>query len=331
MFKSVVFYILTILTVSGYSQSKQIAILKHKFDGNFNVVYSPTLEISWYHLKKSLIGSGDLMISDPPSILEYLNGFEFHSGLFRNQNILTFSGRLDHNRYDSLTDLLSNSNLFRAYDFKQHIGKFISYTQIAFDFKWQGFIKSKKESSIVFDHQRVHTFELNSEADNYSEFARNIRVMDYKDENDFIIKIILNDAELVLAKLNKRHSLEQTYLDVNERMGQNNRGSLVTFLDSLKIPVIAFDLSKEFKELCDRRFLNDQCGDVQLDIVKQRIGFSLDEKGVKMSSDAVEEIFGRSERQLKFNQPFLIILKKIDSSVPILVTWISNTEFMTKY
>ncbi len=330
MLKTVTLIILNLVSVSIYSQSKQIPTMNHEFKGKFNVVYSPSLEISWLNLRKSLVDSDNLMMSDPPNFLSYLNNFELDSSLVTNQNIFTYCGSVDHFKSDSLTQLISNSNFYRPYDFSQHVGSFISYAQIAFDFKWQGFIRSDLNSSIIFDNQLVHTIELNSKAENYREFARNIKIMDFQDENDFIIKIVLNDTELILAKVQMRQSIEETYSEVNERMKLGTKG-LVTPLDSLKIPVLAFGLTKEFKELCNKRFLNEKIDNIQLDIVKQRIEFALNEKGVKMSSEAVDEIFGTSERQLKFDQPFLLILKKDKSSVPLLVSWISNTEFMTKH
>lgn len=106
--------------------------------------------------------------------------------------------------------------------------------------------------------------------------------------------------------------------------------------DLLNIPVVEFNLDKNFDNLIGNRFSADT-DTFQIDKAYQRIGLRLDEEGAEVESvveygvateEAPAQIEKPTPKHLIFDSPFLLVMKRVDSANPYLVVWIENTELL---
>ncbi|HLV50459.1 MAG TPA: hypothetical protein VKY44_00725, partial [Flavobacterium sp.] len=106
-----------------------------------------------------------------------------------------------------------------------------------------------------------------------------------------------------------------------------------TYLDKVRIPMIEFNLKKKYNELIGNQF---QAKNVMYEIVdvNQQNAFVLNEKGAEVESMATMDAAASAEeiepKNLIFNKPFVVFLKRKNSDFPYFAVYISNPELLKK-
>ncbi|HYA48169.1 MAG TPA: hypothetical protein VEG35_00600, partial [Burkholderiales bacterium] len=99
--------------------------------------------------------------------------------------------------------------------------------------------------------------------------------------------------------------------------------------DVLLVPDILFEVSHHFAELEGRRFKNQTLKGRTLDVAQEDISFRLDRSGAELRSEAKVYMLPTPTYFL-FNRPFLVCVKKRDSTQPYFVMWVDNAELLRK-
>ena len=95
--------------------------------------------------------------------------------------------------------------------------------------------------------------------------------------------------------------------------------------------MLDFDIQHRYKEIEGSRILNDGWTDSYIREATQEILFSLNEKGVLLSSEArivATRGIEKPRPRLIFDRPFLIYLKKEYSEMPYFIMWVGDSEVM---
>ncbi len=165
---------------------------------------------------------------------------------------------------------------------------------------------------------------------------RSVRLIDFKNNNDFILKILCKDTldEVYLAKIQPGKDLQSTYDDVMKRVN-SGKVEIPDGNCELMIPYIKFDTTTTINELINIEFLNNKNQGRIMQSCSQSTQFELFETGISFKSDyesiiefADLEIDRNKIRKLYFNHPFLIILKRKGSQEPYFLYWVAGAEFM---
>ncbi|WP_319586301.1 hypothetical protein [uncultured Desulfobulbus sp.] len=159
--------------------------------------------------------------------------------------------------------------------------------------------------------------------------GKQISILDYKDQDDFIIelKTLQKKDHLILAKIKPLETLDQTVRSVMNRM---KNGRPVDFTDSadMYIPVLDFDLLKDYSEL--KRIIqssNKRLNGQPIEVALQSIRFRLDETGAVLKSEAIM-VACLSRTNLVFDKPFLVLLQRDSAKNPYFALWVGNTELL---
>lgn len=165
---------------------------------------------------------------------------------------------------------------------------------------------------------------------------RSIRLIDYKNSNDFILKILCKDTldEVYLAKIQPGKDLQSMYDAIIKRVN-SGKIEIPDGNCELMIPYIKFDTTTTINELVNMEFVNKKNQSQILQNCSQSTQFELFETGISFKSEyesiiefADLEIDRNKIRKLYFNHPFLIILKRKGSQEPYFLYWVAGTEFM---
>jgi hypothetical protein len=91
-------------------------------------------------------------------------------------------------------------------------------------------------------------------------------------------------------------------------------------------------IEHRFKELegVDKPLSNSSMQGLWIDPALQVIEFKLDQRGASVSSQAMIAAKKGGPRELHFNRPFLIYMKKRDAKHPFFVMWVDNAELLIK-
>lgn len=100
-------------------------------------------------------------------------------------------------------------------------------------------------------------------------------------------------------------------------------------LEKLYIPVLNFDVLRKYSELYKHPIhtANENIDGTSITFAAQSIRFRLDERGAILKSEGIDAS-GLTERNLVFDKPFLIMLKRQEAKVPYFALWIGNTELL---
>lgn len=102
--------------------------------------------------------------------------------------------------------------------------------------------------------------------------------------------------------------------------------------DELKIPVISFNVSHEFDELCDKNLENAGFKDHKLTRARQKTKFRLSEAGVELKSESMMYYTkGDGPEQYNFGSPFTLYLQERNTELPYFMMYIDNEELLETY
>jgi hypothetical protein len=200
-------------------------------------------------------------------------------------------------------------------------------------FKW-AFDRFPDESlKLLFEGYYVDSFGISElqglEADS---MASQVVIFDYKIDGALIVelKTQAEDDRLILAKVKPEATLGETIKMVEKRL-QTAKPTLMEWNEALYIPVLNFDILREYSELYGHLInsTNRLFQGSKIVKSKQSIRFQLDEKGAVLKSEGgLYVVVASLPRTYTFDKPFLILLKRRDAENPYFALWVGNAELL---
>ncbi len=188
--------------------------------------------------------------------------------------------------------------------------------------------------------QRVRHFglwETMGEAD-WKEQAGQVVVHDHRSDEDFVVELLTKarDDRLLVARVPPEATLLDTARQVLARAAPSlwsrmTGGAHLRRKDTLKIPIVDFELLCQYSELAGRQISARQRVISQAD---QAIRFRLDDKGALLKSEFAMTAPrgglrpGFLPRSFVCDGPFLVLLLRKGRAAPYLALWIDNAELL---
>jgi len=188
-----------------------------------------------------------------------------------------------------------------------------------------------KEENILFNWQKVKGFISDNESQ-----RQNIKIIKYESDDKFIIKLELKDKndELILAKWYDMKNPQ----DILDEINKNNKEYLSTIgeLDYFKAPKLSLDYHRDYIELIGKSLINKDFNGYIIAWMFENIKFNMDEKGARVENEAVMMTIGSIEEEYKkpkpkkfiLDEPYWVVMKRIDSQNPYFILGVNNTEIM---
>jgi hypothetical protein len=191
--------------------------------------------------------------------------------------------------------------------------------QLAFEYAFTRFT-----TPFTFGGRQVESFGIDQYLEDQEDEARmagQVLVHDLANREDFVIELKTTTAtdRLLLARVPPAETLAATIAAVRERATGRDAAKMDEGLD-LRIPVIDFDLIRDYPGLLDLGFL----------IARQRTRFRLDEAGAVLKSEALNAFFATPEQPV-FSGPFLVLLERKGAANPYFALWVANAELLTPW
>jgi hypothetical protein len=308
---------LEVKKLSEYKNTQFIPTLEHKISNDKNSVYCATLLFAWDEIRKQI--NSPLTISNEYFDLKLLNKSTSFENVLKS-NEYNVSGKVDG-------DLITARAEFNK--------------SLPFELKLQSF-----KNKLTFDGQKVSSFGIYG-YDDYEQL-KIVQIVYYKNDNNFIIKLLPKDKEheIILFKTDQsfisigdmtKEIDKLTQIGKTEKKNEKiNWKYFYSEEDIVIIPMFNFNIETNYSTLQGNKFNTDE-QEFQIERAWQRTAFILDESGAEIESEAEiafteEEVEEEHEKPKKmiFDKPFLILLKRTDSKNPYFGLWTTNTELMTK-
>lgn len=153
--------------------------------------------------------------------------------------------------------------------------------------------------------------------------------------DEFVVEIRTNDVldRLVIAECVPRTTLAATVQWAIEKLRDDvdadPRARLeLDRLERFEVPCIDFDLERAYGELRYKKIKNEGFEAQSLGDVVERIKFSLNEGGARLSAEARIGGLSSPPRLMVCNVPFLVMVLRQGETVPCLAIWVANPSLL---
>ena len=129
----------------------------------------------------------------------------------------------------------------------------------------------------------------------------------------------------------RKDTLAATLADLEEKIKQSPGLARYRLLeDEVLVPNMSWKVSHHFHELegADKIIENGSAAGLFMAAAFQEIEFKLDRHGAEVLSTAYAMACDGGPKELHFNRPFLLYLKKRDAARPFFVMWVDNAELL---
>jgi hypothetical protein len=308
----------TVVSLAHYPSTVFVPTLEESFKPDRNVIYTPAFLLAWDGLKKEI--KLPLMVSR--------NSYQLN--LVNRSN--AFKGALAENEYEKEISVRDEEIGIRTF-FHKSLDFEVKLDSVLSGFKFKG--------------KAVRAFGM---PEYRSELAAVIQVLYYKSDNDFIVKLLLRERqqELILVKGAMEHNrLDALWRNVRSAIAKGRREMKDSGMawkysildgDALIIPVLRFNIETHYNDI-EGQYIRTPANSYEITAAYQRTALTLDEHGAVIESEGyVESAMTDSTgpaatpkpKQLFFDKPFLIVMRKIDAAYPYFMMKVENAELMEK-
>ncbi len=298
-----------------------------------NILWCSAFQYAWNELC-DLAGGPITMVSQPSSVT-ILNKKAGEREDIDEMSCVAAAGLVDKGIYEKIrnemkrkfngkTDLHLNNSATPA--------GWVAYAYLFKELPFQ-WAFTRSHETLAFEGYYVDSFgidQLLQCQEDEPKMVSQVSIFDYNNENDLIIELKTQAKEdrLILAKIPPAATLDKT-IDLVERRITASEPAAMSELESLWVPVVNFDVLQEYSELCGKPICstNKAIDGTSIIAAQQSIRFRLDERGAVLKSE-VMMANALPIRDLIFDKPFLIMLKRKQSKNPYFALWVGNAELL---
>lgn len=309
----------TVTNLDNFTKTVFVPTLENKLPDNKNAIYASALLFAWHEVKG---------IFKYPITTTDTNTVDFK---LLNQST-SYLKSLNEDEYEAEAYMEDDAIVATAYFNKS----------LPFPTKFQ-----RLDEPIVFDNEKVIAFGMNYFD---SDIVDCIQILYYKNDSNFVVQLIPKDRQhrIILAIglkpsdsfadiINQTKNL--TDIGISELADTSLSWKYnLTSVDNLAIPIVKFNIETNYKTIEGQTFkTNNEPHSIVT--VYQRTALILDEFGAEVESEvmvAVDSIGVEIEKEkphpknLTFDRPYVILLKRTDSDNPYFAMKVNNTELMIK-
>lgn len=309
-----------------------------------NLVYCSTFQLAWDLMRYDIIKE-DIRLAGDPIAVHYLN-----TGLSKRSDvsedfIVTVVDRVTPELKDRIERELKakfNDEMPFIFDFPEQsesgVDEYYAFSAMFKNLQFAKVFESLKDPlgfHADSQYHRVRAFGISKYSNEFKDQGEQVSILDYRNDQDFIIELISTspDDRIILAKIAPGATLSDTIETVRTRILDCVPGRMKDG-ETLRIPVIDFNVKHEFEDLIDRHLKNCGWESYFVGGASQWIRFRLNEKGAILKSMAELYIALGIDpkkpriRSFIFNPPFLLLMQEKTGGYPYFAAWIANTELM---
>lgn len=318
-----------------------------------SVVYCPTFQVAWDKLK-GVVG-GPIGMKSQPALVKTLNDSTCPAGVLPEQAYVAMAGLTSRGIVDKIQQALRQKFGEHAPPlppaFSDPRTAIVTYCHLQRNLRFpQKFVRSR-ETPLLFaapgGDQQVQFFGVPRRKG--EKYAEQIRILRYRDQDAFTLKLSSKTKSefIVLTKMPRPKDLGATVRivmkhikapvkDMHELTVNGKEGSFMSTLgygDSVRIPVVSFNVARELAELCGKPFTNKGFAHRRMARAYQDVKFRMNESGATLRSTAFgsDEASSSKPRRFAFDKPFLLTLWQEDAKLPYLAVWIGAADVMLPF
>ena len=283
-----------------------------------------TFQLAWNDFINKVVFNPVRFREGTPVSVAELNMQTFNINNLSEKAYYKYSGKVRKNTKKQITKAIKRkfketSDILDKLDLTARGDMYLIYAMLKKDFEFiHAFDKLGKD---IFAKDYVaEYFGIGENSDRV--LAEGVEVLFYSGYDDFAVRLLTsNDDEVYLYKNSTNKPFNFIYSDMLKKQKSYQGERKFNKVDELKVPSICLFEEKSYDELVNKRVMGTN---LVINQAVQSIKFNMDNKGVKLKSEAgitavVTSIQPEEEyvpRLFHFNDTFVLFIKEKDSSKP---------------
>lgn len=312
--------------------------LDQKIGTGKNILWCSTFQLAWNELCG--LGGGPIKLKPPSDTAEIMNKSNVSNNDIDSASYVAKAGFVADGILDDIRRELNDK--FHGQESPDLLNSvpdnaiLIAYSYLFKNLPFENKFERMK-GRLSFEGEPLECFGFSMFSHDYKLISQ-VRPVDYKNKDDFIIELITKstDDRLILAKVKPGATLQDTVKAVQKRVADADYSKVAgAEKKMLYVPVMDFDILKKYEELQGRAIQssNKRLDGMPINAALQSIRFRLDETGAVLKSEAEMQSLSHDEPspeslEFVFDKPFLIMLQRTDSENPYFALWVGNTELL---
>ena len=309
------------------------AILDTPIENNSTIVYTAAFQMAWNELTEKVL-NGPVNYNTPNPIADILNQKQLTQADLPPESCIAVANRSDRvaqRKFKQRLDEFFPENQLKLPAASPGLGTY-AFLKYAVDFP-QSFDPFHDDCLLFPDHEgyaRLRCFGIENISEEDAKEKDWIRIHDYQNFKNFIVSFETKEKEdeFVCAVIPQPKTLLEGFRQINKRIRDSNAQRMCEG-ESIRMPNVNLDMRCEYNGPLTQNATNL----AQPRMLHQAF-FKLNRHGAKFTAFAdITDYNGAepTERDLLFNKPFLMYLKRKSANLPYFVAWIGTPEFLEKF
>ncbi|MDD4309858.1 MAG: hypothetical protein PHO32_05715 [Candidatus Cloacimonetes bacterium] len=176
----------------------------------------------------------------------------------------------------------------------------------------------------------------------YGESANNIYILDYQNEDKFLIGIKLQDDsdQIFLAKGYPMDNPEEIVKELRSKaplqtQKEYSLGQPMNRKDRFSAPKLHLDNNRAYSEMIGKKLKNKKLAGYVISVMQEIIKFDMDEKGARVENEAIIGMVTSAgpndtykPKSMILDKPYWVMMKRFDSNNPYFILGVQNTGIM---
>ena len=297
-----------------------------------NVLWCATFQMAWDGAVRHL--GGPLRLLPATNLADSLNRNPFDPRWVDEESVFTAGGGVDDGILTKIDDGVratsgKPSKLLKQIRKQSSAGDLVFYAMLKKELTFEN--PFGKLGNRTLGERKVPWFGFTPEQENTGPLLRQVRVHHYRAKDDFVIELLSGQSgdQLLLAKL---PATPETPGDAAGKVLKRLQvyAPHAQANDLLAVPNVCATEDAEFSDLHGRSVAGTR---KVIRSAMQSIDFRMDEKGVKLKSEASLSLGCAARphvrpRLMILDPPFAIVMKRRDAPEPYFVAWLANADLL---
>ncbi len=303
-----------------------------------NKIWVGTFQLAFNDFKKYIV-KHDVKFQGEEETpdLEGLNKAEFNKSMLNENSYYTTYGEVKPEEKEKIKKAIKEkfnetSDILDLIDWTEKKGDYYTYAMLKKEFNFPNAFDILEPSSFNNSVEQYKFFGINKESSPV--LKKNVTVLFYNNENDYAVKLITKEGDnIYLYKTKSNNSLKSLYNEMIQKQKNYNGKTFLTKQDTLKIPYLKINETKEYPFLCDK-IIENTTPPLKVKKALETIRLELNEKGGKVKSEAVivatenAIMLEEENRHFDFDETFVMFLTDSGKNDPYSALRIKNMKGM---
>lgn len=298
-----------------------------------NSLWVGTFQLVWNEFQDNIVKGPVKFKNYKSELANLLNKQEFKKSMISEDSYYVTYGETNLELKKRIEDAImakfgEKSSLLDEINWTNPDNAYLFYAMLVKNFEFDKRFENLGKAKFGKDKEQVNYFGVKKSSD--ADLYDGVRVLFYNNPFDYAVALTSEKDEVLLFRTNSNKAYDDLYKTLVKKSSKFRGNKAFTRGDVLKVPYMSIKQQVSYDELCGRKILNTD--KLYIDKALQTVDFNMNNKGVKLKSEAIMSIMRMSlapevkenGRNFLFNDTFVMFMREKGQNTPYFALRVKN-------